>query len=76
MYSSLVLQLVCLVSHSQRHVFDMSDMQEHVVGSHPLVHSCYRGKLMVNGGNLQILQEVIGVIITVRTYTSGRRRLK
>jgi hypothetical protein len=74
MYSSLALRLVCLVSHFQHLVSDMSDMQEHVVGSHPLVHSCYQGRLMVNGGNWQILQEVIGVIITVCPSVSERRR--
>jgi hypothetical protein len=65
MYSSLVLQLVCLVSHSQRHDSDMSDMQEPVVGNLPSVLSCYQDRLMVNGGNLQIPQEVTGVITTV-----------
>jgi hypothetical protein len=74
MYFSLALRLVCLVSHFQRHDSDMSDMQEPVVGNLPLVLSCCRGRLMVNGGNLQILQEVIGVIITVCSSISERRR--
>ena len=73
MYSSLVLRQVCLVSHFRHFVSNMSDMQEHVVGNPLLVLSCYRGKLMVNGGNLRIPQEVTGVIITVRRYISERR---
>ena len=74
MYSLPVLRPVCLVSHFQHFVCDMSDMQEPVAGSHPLVLSCYQGKLMGNGGNLQILQEVIGVTTTVCPYDSERRR--
>jgi hypothetical protein len=74
MYSSLALRLVCLVSHFQHLVSDMSNMQEHVVGNLPSVLSCYQGRLMVNGGNLQILHEVTGVIITVCPYISDVRR--
>ena len=73
MYSSLVLRQVCLVSHFQHLVFDMSDMQGPVVGNPPSVLSCYQGKLMGNGGNLRIPLEVTGVIITVRPFISERR---
>jgi hypothetical protein len=76
MYSSLALRLVCLVSHLQRHVSDMSDFQEHVAGNLLLALSCYRGKLMVNGGSSRILQEVIGVITTVCPSIGERRRLR
>jgi len=74
MYSSLVLRPVCLVSHFRHLVSDMSDMQEHAAGSLPSALSCYQGKLMGNGGNLQILREVTGVITTVSLHIAKEGR--
>jgi hypothetical protein len=75
MYSLLVLRLVCLVLSQMSHfVFLVLMKQGHVVGNRPSVPSYYQGKLMVNGGNLQIPHEVIGVITIVSLESQRVRR--